>query len=370
MVRSRTGGRCSYADHAHRWRREPEKVGYPQILELSTNFGRCSGETSSAAAPLVPMNDVILTRDLLQLGFDPAELRAKVANGDLTRVRRGAFVRDPLADDARRAAKHRIQILATYPQLGSNSVISHGSAAVLHGLPVWPGAISHVHLTHDRNYGGQQRHLVRVHGTPLDEADVVLLEGIAVTSISRTVADLGRSLPFDQSVAAGDRALQLGMTETELTATLRGMRRWPGVKSARRMARFLDPRSESAGESASRVHMHLDGLPRPDLQRVIYDADGLSVGRVDFVWDEHRTVGEFDGQGKYNELRPKGISKGDVVDDEKQREDRIRDAGWAVARWGWSDLYRPGVIRGRLLRAFDRAGYPLLTPNAAVVRTS
>lgn len=310
------------------------------------------------------MTDVLLTRDLLKLGFDPVELRGQVARGDLTRIRRGAFVRDPLPPDARREAQHKLQIMATYPQLGPSSVISHGSAAVLHGIPVWSGAISHVHLTHDRNYGGQERHLVRVHGTPLDDADVAFLEGIAVTSVARTIADLGRSLPLEQSVAAGDYALSLGLSAEELATVLSGMRRWPGVKGARRMASLLDVRSESAGESASRVRIHLDGLPAPDLQRVIFDADGFKIARVDFVWDEHRTVGEFDGQGKYNELRPEGKSKGDVVDDEKQREDRIRDAGWEVARWGWSDLYHPGVIRGRILRAFNRAGYPLLTATS------
>lgn len=316
------------------------------------------------------MTDVLLTRDLLKLGFDPVELRGQLACGELTRVRRGAFVREPLPSDARREAQHRLQIMATFPQLGASSVISHGSAAVLHGMPVWSGAISHVHLTHDRNYGGQERQLVRVHGTPLDDAHVVFIDGIAVTSVARTVADLGRSRSLEQAVAAGDYALSLGMSPDELATVLRGMRRWPGVKGARRMAGLLDARSESAGESASRVRMHLDGLPAPDLQRVIYGADGYSIARVDFVWDEHRTVGEFDGQGKYNELRPEGKSKGDVVDEEKQREDGIRDAGWEVARWGWSDLYRPGVIRGRVLRAFNRAGYPLMSPSGAPVRIS
>lgn len=343
------------------------RASYPQIAELSTRDIRWS---ASASARLIGMTDVLLTRDLLKLGFDPLELRGQIARGDLTRVRRGAFVRDPLSPDARREAQHKLQIMATYPQLGPSSVISHGSAAVLHGLPVWSGAIRQVHLTHDRNYGGQERALVRVHGTPLEDDDIVFLDGVAVTSVARTVADLGRSLSLEQSVAAGDYALNLGMGADELSAVLRGMRRWPGVKGARRMAGLLDVRSESAGESASRVRIHLDGLPTPDLQGVIHDADGVFVARVDFVWDEHRTVGEFDGQGKYNELRPQGKSKGDVVDDEKQREDRIRDAGWEVARWGWSDLHRPGVIRGRILRAFNRAGYPLLTSNGAAVRVS
>ena len=35
-------------------------------------------------------------------------------------------------------------------------------------------------------------------------------------------------------------------------------------------------------------------------------------------------------------------------------EDLIRDLGFQVVRWIWLDLYKPGVIRDRLLRAFAR----------------
>ena len=39
----------------------------------------------------------------------------------------------------------------------------------------------------------------------------------------------------------------------------------------------------------------------------------------------------------------------DVIFAEKVREDELRDNGWQVVRWLWSDLYRPGVLRDRLL---------------------
>ena len=136
------------------------------------------------------------------------------------------------------------------------------------------------------------------------------------------------------------------------------------------MSSLLDVRSESVGESASRVRIHLDGLPAPELQRVIGDANGEIIGRVDFVWEEHRTIGEFDGRGKYNELRGNGVSSADVVVAEKRREDRLRDAGWAIARWDWADLYTDRVVRDRIVRGFRRAGYPLLTLHAPRHRTS
>ena len=98
------------------------------------------------------------------------------------------------------------------------------------------------------------------------------------------------------------------------------------------------------------------GYQAPDLQQDILGPDGRVIGRVDFLWKHQRTVGEFDGKKKYNELLKPGQSAEDVVYDEKLREDRLRDAGFQVARWSWQDLYCPGVIRDRVRRAFARSG--------------
>jgi hypothetical protein len=67
-----------------------------------------------------------------------------------------------------------------------------------------------------------------------------------VTSLVRTVLDLARTLPMTQAVAAGDRALALGLTGEKLHAGLLAMERWPGIRAARRVVEFLDVRSESA----------------------------------------------------------------------------------------------------------------------------
>ena len=115
---------------------------------------------------------------------------------------------------------------------------------------------------------------------------------------------------------------------------------------------LLDPRSESAGESASRVRLHQDGLPAPDLQHDIFDEQGTFVARVDFLWKEQRTIGEFDGKIKYGRLLKPGQSIEEVLFEEKRREDALRDQ---IVRWLWADLYRPGVIRDRVLRAFARS---------------
>ena len=79
------------------------------------------------------------------------------------------------------------------------------------------------------------------------------------------------------------------------------------------------------------------------------------MARVDFYWKEQKTVGEFDGKIKDGRLLKPGQRSEDVIFDEKVREDAVRDLNLQVVRWLWADLYRPGVLRDRVLRGFARA---------------
>jgi hypothetical protein len=73
-------------------------------------------------------------------------------DGTLLPVRRGAYVRERPAEPTR-DDQHRELVFATALQLHDAAVISHGSAAILHGLPIWPTAIDRVHVTRNRNSG-------------------------------------------------------------------------------------------------------------------------------------------------------------------------------------------------------------------------
>lgn len=308
------------------------------------------------------MNEVILTRELSRQGFTSGEVAVLERNGDLVRLRRGAYALGEAPDEpsetedeyAQLATRHRQLIEATLGLLHPRAVISHGSAAVLHGLPVFPGAIQQVHVTRDRHGGGVSRSSLQVHGSRLRDVDVIMRDGIAVTSLARTVGDLARTLPFDQGVAVGDQALRMGLEPDELAVVLEFAARWVGSAQARRVAAFLDGRSESVGESFSRVRCHELGLPAPEPQYDVFDDEGLHIGRADFGWPEFRTLGEFDGEVKYRRLRRLDETVEDAVIREKLREDRLRDLGWQVVRWIWAELFRAEVIAERLHRAFAR----------------
>ena len=90
------------------------------------------------------------------------------------------------------------------------------------------------------------------------------------------------------------------------------------------------------------------------LQFDVHTAVGQWLGRTDFWWSDHETVGEFDGKLKYGRLLKPGQDPGEVVFQEKRREDAIRDAGLTVRRWTWSDLDRFAPVAERLRRDFAR----------------
>jgi predicted transcriptional regulator of viral defense system len=166
----------------------------------------------------------VLTRILRHQGFDDRELRRMRRDGTLLPVRRGAYVRERPAERTR-DDQHRELVFATALQLHDAAVISHGSAAVLHGLPIWQTAIDRVHVTRNRNSGGNRRAVVHVHTAPLTERDMTTIDGVTVTSLARTVLDLCRTVPIEQAVAAGDRALAFGLVRAVLEEHLAHMPR-------------------------------------------------------------------------------------------------------------------------------------------------
>jgi hypothetical protein len=295
--------------------------------------------------------EIFFRRGLLAAGYGDHEVRRMLRDGSLQAIRRGAYVgTDQPEDDA---ARHALLLGAALAELSPGAVVSHVSAAVLHGLHVWGVALDRVHVTRDRRRTGARKgSRVHVHCAPLEPDEVVLVDGAPTTSVARTVADVARTVGFEQAVVVADAALEAGSTDSSaLAAALDRMPRWPGVPAARRAIGFAQKGSGSVGESRSRVAIARAGLPPPVLQWEVRRSDGTFVGRVDFGWPRYRTVGEFDGRVKYGRLVPPGEDAGEVVYREKLREDALRAEDLAVVRWSWPDLtnFTPTATRLRTL---------------------
>lgn len=82
--------------------------------------------------------------------------------------------------------ERRLDQIVADPLAPSSGVLSHHAAAELHGAPDLP---EEVHVTVPRRR--RLSHLV-VHTAQLAPEDVVMVEGLPVTSVERTTFDLGR----------------------------------------------------------------------------------------------------------------------------------------------------------------------------------
>ncbi|MGX7732609.1 hypothetical protein ACWPOB_25565 [Rhodococcus sp. 2H158] len=289
---------------------------------------------------------------LIASGHTPAELRNALRTGRLRRIAPGIYLRRDDTDGLDDVDRHRLRLRAVAPSLYTDAVFSHVSAAVLHGFDVWNVDLSRVHVTRKRTSGGRRTPNLHVHvgGYTADEIDTC--DGLPVTSAARTVVDLARTLPADRAAVIGDSALRLhSVDDGALSVALAAAGTKAGVASARRVVAFLDGRSESPGESLSRLRMRDAGMPRPQLQHELRTADGRFVARTDFYWEG--IVGEFDGMGKYGADEP-GVTA-EIVRREKLREDAIRQLGLEVIRWTWPDLFRFHVVQARFEQAAQRA---------------
>ena len=260
-----------------------------------------------------------------------------------------------LPDDV--AGVHRLLVRATLGGLRRSAVVSHQSAAVLHGLPLWDVALDRVHVTRRPPAWNIAGNVLCCHVARLHEDEIVDIGGVQVTSVVRTALDLARSLPHEAAVVALDAALHGGLLHHDvLRARLFDIAGTPGSRSAARAVSFADGRSESVGESRSRVILARWNLAPSALQFEVRTAAGELAGRTDFAWEEHGVLGEFDGRVKYGRLLRPGQHPGDAVFEEKRREDAIRDEGWGVVRWVWSDLQVPHRFATRIRRALERGG--------------
>jgi hypothetical protein len=166
--------------------------------------------------------------------------------------------------------------------------------------------------------------------------------GVLVTAPARTICDLARNGSFEQAVVSADAALRAGFPRQLLVDAGKRCASWPGGRAAIRVVEFADERTETPLESLNRIAYAEQGLPAPLTQVSVFDPDGRFVARVDFLFEQQRTVGEADGLVKYRT----GIEQIDRRSEEnalvleKGRETRLRACGLEVIRNGWDEAYR------------------------------
>jgi len=321
---------------------------------------------------MVPMSDEPADLIRVRLLDDHLESRRRLARaalaGEQFRVTRGAYVAADVWQQLASRERYLLRIRAYADVPGRHPVLSHWSAAAIHGLPIigdWP---QRPHRTAGPASGGRSSANVVRHSALLRDDDVVEVDGFLVTSIARTVLDLAVASDLVSAVTTADNALFVAarsgatarVSREGLLETYAKRMPFRGHRLAMGVIEFAETGAQTPIESVSRVNMWRVGAPRPTLQQAFYDHLGL-IGHADFDFPAHGMVGESDGDLKYLDPRFRGgRSAEQVVLDEKKREDRLRAIGRRVSRWGWATASHPEALR----RHLEAAGLPLGAPKS------
>lgn len=228
--------------------------------------------------------------------------------------------------------------------LGAGAVLSHETAARLHGIALLEDDGTE-RVTVPRSRNGRGVAGWQVHRSDIPKGDVEARQGVRCTSAARTLADLARVLPHVGAVCAMDAALREGVLEPEDVMPL-ARARGRGARALRAVAAACDPKSGSVLESLLRLALAAAELPSPRTQYRIHDHEE-EVARVDFCWPEHRLVVEADGYAFHS-------SRDDYRRD-RRRMNELERLGWRVLRFSWEDVtQRPehvtGLVRACLVR--------------------
>lgn len=288
-------------------------------------------------------------------GLTRGQLRSLTRSGDLVRVWPAVYATRSAVKWAEASPKrgHALLVIAARASVGHDSVASHQSAALIHGIDLFPRPPDMVVLTRPpvRRSGRRRSDGIFFHTAELPDDHVTKVLGAAVTNVTRTVVDIARTSSFMSGVVTADSALRAAwasdagapfVTKESLVAICDTCVGWPGIRNARRVVHFADPRAESVLESCARVVFHEHGLEPPELQYTITGPDFRYT--VDFYWPSYRVIAEADGEIKYSEPR-RALRQ-------LERDQRLRDHGDKVVHFTWRELFKtPGAVSDRIRRA-------------------
>jgi very-short-patch-repair endonuclease len=227
---------------------------------------------------------LVSRRQLLALGASTDAIDRAVRRGRLHRVHHGVYslVR---AQARPRFAAEQAAILAC----GPTAVLSHHSAALVHGLRL-PARVPEVHVTvtdSDRARRGIQIHTTTV----LHPRERHRAQGLPVTSVARTLVDLAPLYGTRQLAPLVDQALRLA-SRARLIETLD---RHPRRPVTPRLRRLLDPARPSAdtwskAEAKLLAAIRRAHLPTPEAN--------VPIGGyiADLLWREQRVIVEYDSE--------------------------------------------------------------------------
>jgi very-short-patch-repair endonuclease len=281
---------------------------------------------------------VVSRRQLGELGVGRGAIEHRVRAGRLVPVagHRGVFAVGHSSRGPRTA------LWAAFLALGPGAVASHRSAAAL-----WALRPSPVRAELTVPSGGRRRSALIVHRTTwLPAADLARRDGLPVTSVARTLLDLGAVVGLRDVERAFDQADMLELLDMRaIDAVLAEGGGRPGAAKLRavvgRDVAGSTLTDSELGEFLLAI-VRRAGLPEPHQQ--------FWVGgyRADFCWPGARLIVEADG------ARPHAARRRHAHD--TRRDVELTNLGWTVLRFAYTHIVsEPAYVANAIRTALERA---------------
>jgi Protein of unknown function (DUF559) len=237
----------------------------------------------------------------------------------------------------RREARWLAAVLAC----GDGAVLSHRSAAELWGLR--PSAAARIDVTVPRTSGVRSSVAIVVH-RPKRPAVSTRRDGVPVTTVMQTLADLATALPRRQLEKACENAEAARLLDlNQLDATHPGAKRLLEVVEEHDLGSYTRSEIEDAFLQICDDH----GIPRPLVNTRV---EGFEV---DFCWPDERLIVETDGRHHLTRAR---------FESDRARDALLTSIGWRVMRFTCRQVRRASAqVAARVLSARSPS---LLTPGS------
>lgn len=241
-------------------------------------------------------------------------------------------------------------LMASVLGAGRGAVASHRSAALLHHLDGARKEVVEITVPHDLS--PPKRSGVKVHRvTQLDRIDRDKVGNIPVTTVTRTIIDLGAVV----DAATVELALESGLRSRRTSLFLLnqrleavGGRGRPGTATLRRLlaSRLYQAPTGSELETLFVQLCRRYHLPEGTRQHQV--SAGGRVSRVDFAWEEQKLLVELEGYERH------GTPADHRRDMQRQNAVLRHRPGWTLLRFGWCDVAeRTGQVAAELAAALE-----------------
>jgi very-short-patch-repair endonuclease len=271
-------------------------------------------------AELASRQDGVVGRaQLIARGFGRDVIDRLVAAGLLIPLLRGVYA------VGHRAVSERGRMRAALLAAGDGAFLSHATAARAWALIPGLSAPSEVTLVGraPRSRPGLRVHTVR----RLDQRDLTILDGLAVTGPARTLLDLATSeAAWTVEHALREARVRRLLHDGDVEAAIA---RAPAQHGGASRLRALSGSSDAAPTRSvlERTLLRLiddAGLPRP----LVNQRHGRAL--VDFTWPEQRVIVEVDGWAAHGDRR--------AFEDDRARDAERQAQGYVVLRFTWKQV--------------------------------